>query len=140
MIILVGLITLSQYKLKFSIKKLYIVSFISGFNQTVSGAGYGPLATYQEFIKDGDYKKTRAITSISEAILSGFGFLLYFIFYDVLTANLQLTIFLIISGIIGTPLGALSSNYLNKKKAKVVIGLISIILGILLFLKAFSLI
>jgi uncharacterized membrane protein YfcA len=140
MIILVGVITLSKFKLKFSLKKLYIISIVSGFNQTISGAGYGPLATYQEFMKDGDYKKTRAITSISEAILSGFGFLLYFIFYDVLTANLQLTIVLIITGIIGTPLGALSSNYLDKKKAKIVIGITSNILGILLFLRAFSLI
>jgi uncharacterized membrane protein YfcA len=137
MVIVVGFITLSSYKLQFSSKNFYLISIISGFNQTISAAGYGPLTTYQEILKDGEYKKTRTITSISEAILSGFGFLLYFIFYNILSANLQLTILLIVTGIIGTPLGALSSNYLEKKKAKIIIGIFSILLGILLFLKMF---
>lgn len=140
MIIAVGIITLINYKFKFTLKKFYIISIISGFNQTISGAGYGPLATYQEILKNGNYQKTQAITSISEAILSGFGFLLYFIFFDILMPNLQLTILLIVTGIIGSPLGALSSNYLDRKKAKKVIGVFSIMIGIILFLRVFKLI
>lgn len=140
MIIMVGGITLTRKKLKFTARKLYLVSLISGFNQSISAAGYGPLATYQEFMKDGDYKKTRAITSISEAILSGFGFLLYFVLYDVIFKDLELMIILITTGMISTPFGALTSDELDKRKAKILIGVASIIVGILLLLRIFSII
>jgi len=140
MIILVGVITLLKRKLKFTVKKFYIISTISGFNQSISAAGYGPLATYQEFMKDGDYKKTKAITSISEAILSGFGFLLYFVLFDILFTQIDLMIILITSGMISTPFGALTSDMLNKRKAKILIGIASIIVGVLLLLRIFSII
>lgn len=140
MIILVGVITLLKRKLKFTIRKFYIISIISGFNQSISAAGYGPLATYQELMKNGDYKKTRAITSISEAILSGFGFLLYFVLFDILFTHINLIIILITSGMISTPFGALISDTLNKRKAKILIGIISIVVGILLLLRILSLI
>lgn len=137
MIFSVGILTLFNIKLLFSPKKFYIISLISGFNQTLSAAGYGPLAAYQEFLKNGDYKKTRPITAISEAILSGFGFLLYFVLFNFLLGNLKLMIILIITGMIGTPLGAISGEYLNKRKAKKLIGILSIIFGIILLIYIF---
>jgi uncharacterized membrane protein YfcA len=140
MIIFVGIITILNFKFKFTNRKFYLISIISGFNQSISAAGYGPLATYQELMKDGDYKKTRAITSISEAILSGFGFLLYFVLYDLLIDQIQLMIILITTGMISTPFGALTSDMLNKRKSKIIIGISSIIIGILLILRIFSII
>ncbi|MFO7796276.1 MAG: sulfite exporter TauE/SafE family protein [Promethearchaeati archaeon] len=140
MIIFVGVITLTKKKLKFTARRFYLISMISGFNQSISAAGYGPLATYQEFMKDGDYKKTRAITSIAEAILSGFGFLLYFILFDDVIIEVDLLIILITTGMISTPFGSLTSDMLNKRKAKIIIGITSIIIGILLLLRIFSII
>lgn len=140
MIIVVGIITLTKRKLKFTARKFYLISIISGFNQSISAAGYGPLAAYQEFMKDGDYKKTRAITSISEAILSGFGFLLYFILFNGLFQEMDLLIILITTGMISTPFGSLTSDLLNKRRGKIIIGIISILIGVLLFLMIFSII
>lgn len=134
MIMFVGLISLVKVKITFSPQKFYLISLISGFNQTLSAAGYGPLAAYQEVLKNGDYKKTQPITAIAEAILSGFGFLLYYIQFGFLLANIKFMLILIITGMIGTPLGAISSDYLDKRKAKIGIGILSIFLGILLLL------
>ncbi|MBD3196505.1 MAG: TSUP family transporter [Candidatus Lokiarchaeota archaeon] len=134
MIIIVGIISLIGISVKFSFNKMYIISSISAFNQGLSSAGYGPLATYKQIIRDGEYEKTQAITSFSEAMLSGFGFLMYFIFYDYIFINIEFSIVIIISGIIATPIGALAEPYLNKKLGKNIISILHLVLGFLMIL------
>lgn len=134
-VIFVGVFMISQKRFIFSQEKMIAISFLSAFNQTISGAGYGPLASYQQMFKNGDYEKTEAITSFSEAILSGFGFLLYYIWFGFPLEYLNLGIVIVISGIIATPLGSLTEKYIKRKEAKYIIGSISIGLGIVLLIK-----
>jgi uncharacterized membrane protein YfcA len=137
MIILVGIFMISQKRFKFSEKKMCAISFLGAFNQTISGAGYGPLAAYQQMFKNGNYEKTEAITSFSEAMLSGFGFLLYYIWFGFPIDFLNLGIVIVISGVIATPLGSLTERYIKRRKAKYIIGIISLSFGILLLIKLF---
>jgi uncharacterized membrane protein YfcA len=135
MIIVVGIFMISQKRFKFSERRMCAISFLGAFNQTISGAGYGPLAAYQQMFKKGNYQKTEAITSFSEAMLSGFGFLLYYIWFGFPTEFLNLGIIIVISGIIATPLGSLTERYIKRREAKYIIGIISLGLGILLLVK-----
>jgi uncharacterized membrane protein YfcA len=136
MLIVVGILIILK-RLHFNRKEMLFLSGLSGFNQGISGAGYGPLARYfEEMLLETDYKKARISTSISEAIISGFGFLFYFIFFGSTFFQIELLMVIIISGLIATPLGALSEDVIEKRDIiKKVIGLISILLGLLLFIK-----
>jgi len=137
MVIIVGIFMITQKRFKFSERKMCAISFLGAFNQTISGAGYGPLAAYQQILKNGDYEKTEAITSFSEAMLSGFGFLLYYIWFGFPFEFLNLGIVIVVSGIIATPLGSLTERYIKRIEAKYSIGFISIGLGVLLLMKLF---
>jgi len=131
-----GIIILSNIKFYFKAKRLYFLSCISSFNQAVTAAGYGPIATYKQFLKKETYEKNEAITYFLEAMISGFAFLFYFVFFkEYFLSEIELILVLIISAIISTPLGALFKKYVRELTGIKIIGLISIILGIVLLTK-----
>lgn len=132
MIIVVGIMMIREVGFKFTWKKMYLVSAIASFNKGISGGGYGPITTSGQVITGRDHEESVATSVMSESILSGLGFLLFFLlngFPDV-ELTIQLMIILIISAIAATPLGALTADKLRKEKAKKYIGIISILLGI----------
>jgi hypothetical protein len=132
MILVVGFLMIKEVGFKFSWKKMYIISGIAAFNKGISGGGYGPITTSGQVITGRDHEESVATSVMSESILSGFGFLLFFLLegFPNLELTLTLMIILIISAIVATPLGALTADKLNKQKAKKYIGLISIFIGI----------
>lgn len=79
-------------------------------------------------------RESVAVTDFSEAFLSGFGFLLYLICHQMYNINLfitiELSIIMIVSGIVATPLGVLVTKRLEKRKTKKIIGVLSIIIGV----------
>lgn len=128
-----GIIILSNIKFHYKAKRLYFLSSLSSFNQAISAAGYGPIASYKQFLKENSFDKNEAVTYFLEAMISGFAFLFYFIFFnESFISEIELIVILVISAIISTPLGALSKRYVKKITGIKVIGLISIILGIIL--------
>ncbi|MBD3196504.1 MAG: TSUP family transporter [Candidatus Lokiarchaeota archaeon] len=134
MIMIIGIIMLKDFGFKFSWKKLYAIGGFASFNKALSGGGYGAITTAGQVMSGRSHDEAVATSVFSEAFLSGYGFLLYFIFngglpqFDIM---IQLLIITIISSIIATPLGALTANRLEKKKAKKIIGYLSVILGII---------
>jgi uncharacterized membrane protein HdeD (DUF308 family) len=69
-------------------------------------------------------------------MISGFAFLFYFIYFnEYFIFEIELILILVISAIISTPLGALFKKYVRVSKGIKIIGLISIILGIILLTK-----
>ncbi|MBD3341561.1 MAG: TSUP family transporter [Candidatus Lokiarchaeota archaeon] len=132
-----GILMMVKLKFEFTWAKLYVLSALGAFNKAMSGGGYGPITTSGQIMSDRKVKKSIAVTSFSEAFLSGFGFLLYFIFNNFQLVEVQLMIIMVISGVIATPLGALLAKKLNKKRARIVIGFASISLGIITVIRLF---
>jgi hypothetical protein len=132
MIMLVGILMVKEVGFRFSWKKMYLISALASFNKGISGGGYGPITTSGQVITGRDHEESVATSVMSESILSGFGFLLFFLLngFPDLDLAITLMVILVISAIIATPLGALTADKLNKKKAKKYIGAISIFLGI----------
>jgi hypothetical protein len=132
MIFAVGLLMVKEIGFRFSWKKMYVISGLASFNKAITGGGYGPITTSGQVISGRDHEESVATSVMSESILSGYGFLLYFLFEGFTHFQLTLTliIVLVISSVIATPLGALTADHLNKQKAKRYIGYVSIILGI----------
>lgn len=139
MILVVGIIMVKKLGFRFSWNKMYIISGLASFNKAISGGGYGPITTSGQVISGRDHEESVATSVISESFLSGYGFLLYFLFEGVqnFAITLDLMIVLVISAVIATPLGALTADRLDKGKAKKIIGYISIALGIFTLLRLF---
>jgi len=139
MILGVGIIMVKELGFRFSWKKMYLISGLASFNKAISGGGYGPITTSGQVISGRDHEESVATSVISESFLSGYGFLLYFLFegFTNLNLTLDLMIVLVISALIATPLGALTADRLNKRKAKKIIGYVSIALGIFTLIRLF---
>lgn len=115
-------------------ERMYLIGLVSGFNQGMSGAGYGPLAKFYQSTLD-DTTATKWITSLSEAIISGFGFVIIMIFRSIMILDFQLLIVLAISGVIASPLGCILREQLSPRKMiKSLVGVLSILLGIILLI------
>jgi uncharacterized membrane protein YfcA len=132
MILTVGILMVKDIGFRFSWRKMYVVSGFASFNKALTGGGYGPITTSGQVISGRDHEESVATSVMSESVLSGYGFLLYFLFnrFSHFELTLTLIIVLVISSIIATPLGALTADYLNKRKAKRYIGYVSMILGV----------
>lgn len=139
MLIVVGFLLIIRISFKFSWKRLYLISGIGAFNKAFSGGGYGPITTLGQLMTKRKVEHSVAVTAFSEAFLSGFGFLLYFIFAQTFIINLPFLVVMSISGVIGTPIGALIASRLKKQKklAKNLIGLISITIGLISIIRLF---
>jgi hypothetical protein len=132
-VILGGLLMLPEIKFPFSWTRLYLLSCLASFNKAISGGGYGPIMTVGQMTSGREARESVAVTDLSEAFLSGYGFILYLIlgtFSSNLLLTIELALIMIISGIVATPLGALCTKRLKKKFTKKIIGSVSIIIGI----------
>lgn len=137
MILAIGVLMVKEVGFKFSWEKMYLVSGLASFNKALTGGGYGPITTSGQVISGREHEESVATSVMSESILSGYGFLLYLIFEGFSHFELTLTLIsiLVISSIIATPLGALTADYLNERKAKRYIGYVSMILGVFTLLR-----
>ncbi|MFO8017352.1 MAG: sulfite exporter TauE/SafE family protein [Promethearchaeia archaeon] len=135
MVSIVGLLLIKELTFKFSWGGIFIISIVAAFNQALIGGGYGPLATTGQLMSGRDHKEAASTSIFSQAFLSGYGFLLYFIFAGLANIELLVTLLiaLIISGASATPLGALIAKSIPKEKGKKVIGYISLVLGVVTF-------
>lgn len=140
MLVAVGIIMIVKIRFKFSWIKLYIISGLSAFNKAVSGGGYGPVATTGQIMAGREVKNSVAVTEFSEAFISVFTFLLYFIYflifgYPQLFEMIVILIIMAVSGAIAAPLGALITKKISKKKGRKVVGGFSIALGVITLLR-----
>ncbi|MGV9173443.1 MAG: TSUP family transporter [Promethearchaeia archaeon] len=135
MLMVVGVISMINLRIRFSKERLAIVSAIGSFNQTIAGVGYGPLMSYKEFLHRGESKKIKIITTFSESMISGLGFLLYYAFFgSIIFADLQFIITVLVAGIMATPIGSLIMEHIDPKKGKKFVALSYISLGAILLI------
>lgn len=142
MVSIVGVIMIKKIRLEFSWNKLYFVSAFAAFNKAITGGGYGPIATTGQIVTGRGHKEAIAVSNLSEAFLSGFAFILYFILngFSNMPLVFQLIVILGIPSIIAPPLGALMLKNIEKEKAKLTIGFVSLTLGLISVIRTLILI
>lgn len=134
-LIIIGIIIFLRKEYKFTTKKLILIGGIGAFNKAISGGGFGPIVTSGQIISGYEPKKAVAVTSFSETILSLFGFLLYVLIQGGI--DIFLTLIIILSGMFAAPFGALHAKKLKNKGARLIIGILTVFLGILTIIKCF---
>ncbi len=126
------LFTLNK-KYGFSAKKVAVLGLIASANKGVSGGGYGPLITAGQILSGVKAKSVVGITSFSEAITCFVGITTYLL--TVQNLNWSIAPFNVIGTISAVPLAALSVKITSEKRMRLMIGIVTIILGALTIIK-----
>lgn len=139
LVIIIGITILFKRKkkkrYKFSWKKITLFGIIASFNKGITGGGYGPVLAGGQMILGVKSKKAVGITALTEGIVSTVGFIAYYLIGRLIHFNWSLIISLLIGGIIATPVAVYIVKKVNHKILKDIIGVVSILLGLIVVLK-----
>lgn len=119
---------------KTSWSKLIFIAILGAFNKGSSGGGYGPLVTGGQLISGRNSKNSVGVTTIAETVICIVAFIGY-LFTS--TIFWKLAFATSIGSIVAGPLAAFTVSKVNEKNLKIVIGIITCILGILTLLKTY---
>ena len=129
LVVAMGIILLLDPGFKFSWKKLLAVGAFSAFNKGISGGGFGPVVTSGQIIVGRDSKSSIGVTTFAEAPICIVGFLTFLITKGMPDWNLL--VFLSTGALLGAPLGALlTSRFKSEKRLKIILGMLTLLLGI----------
>jgi len=131
---LVILLTLNK-NFGFSWKKITGLSLIASFNKGISGGGYGPVVTGGQLLSGVDGENAVGITSLAEGLTCIVGVIAYFLTQKII--DWILAPYLIIGDVISVPLSALTVKRIKTKRLRMIIGIITLILGIVTIGKIF---
>ena len=129
-VISMGILTLFRGKIKvtFSWKKISLVGLVAAFNKTMTGGGYGPLATAGQIMSGVNSKESVAITALSESIASILAIIGYFL--GSVMVNTRLFAILTLGALLSVPLSAYVVKNIEVKNHSRVIGVVTILLGV----------
>jgi len=125
---IVILVTINK-SYRFSWKKITGLGLIASFNKGMSGGGYGPVVTGGQLLTGIDGKNAIGITSLAEGLTCVVGVTAYIIVKDMI--DWTLAPYLIIGAICSVPLSALTVRNIKTKKLRVIIGIVTLVLGVL---------
>lgn len=113
----------------FSWKRIATLGLIASFNKGMSGGGYGPVVTSGQILSGVSGKSAIGITSLAEGLTCLVGVIAYWLISD--TINWRLAPYIVIGAVLSVPLAAKSVKRLNTKHLKLIIAIVTILLGIL---------
>ena len=133
-ILIVGLILIFKKSYNFSWKKLEAFSILSAINKTITGGGFGPILTTGQLISGREVKHSIGVTKTAKFLVSVVGFCTFYFLHGI--SDYFLIKILVISGTIATFFGAIGTKKIkNGFKARFLIGILAILLGIFVLLK-----
>ncbi|RKX77821.1 MAG: hypothetical protein DRP87_08060 [Spirochaetes bacterium] len=124
----------SNRKFPFSWKKIVSLGILASFNKGISGGGYGPLVTGGQLLSGVEERSTVGITSFSEGITCFIGITAYFIAGEI---DLSLAPYLVVGAVASAPLSAYTVKIIPIRHLRLIIGIVTIILGASTLLQIF---
>ena len=111
------------------------IGLISSFNKGVSGGGYGPLVTGGQIISGRETRSSVGSTTLAEALVC----IVAFVSYVVVKGDIYWTLAAAtsIGSVIAAPFAAMTVKKVNSNKLKLVIGVVTCLLGTLTLAKTF---
>lgn len=130
MIFLIGLYIIVNIKKNkiFRWGKFIVIAALSGFNKGISGGGYGPLVTGGQVISGRAAKNSIGSTSLAEGLVCLAGLVTYLVMGKEIYWKLALP--LVIGAALSTPLAAITVKKMPERKLKVIIGVVTLFLGV----------
>ncbi len=129
-VLIMGVIVLFGRKFSFSPGKMAGLAIFSAFNKSLSGGGYGPVMTSGQVVIGREGKAAISVTTFAEAPICLAGFVVYWLSGKVSDWGfiLPLCFGALTAGIVGP---FLTARFKNIDKLKVVLGIMTLMLGIL---------
>jgi len=137
LILTMGLLILitSKKVFKFSWKKIIGLSVVASFNKGMSGGGYGPVVTSGQLLSGVDGKSAIGITSFAEGLTCLVGLIMYISMNQAI--DWTLAPFLVVGGMLSVPLSGITVKRMKTEKLRVIIGIVTVGLGLLALGKIF---
>ena len=139
LVILVGLLVFIRLKWKFTWWKITGIGLLAAFNKGLSGGGYGPLISSGQIIVDRNPKQAIASTSLSEGVVCVSSLIVYATISGI-TLNPAFGYFilaLLTGSLLSVPLAVLTVKYVPIKRLQPIIGIGTILLGIITLMKVY---
>ncbi|MHC4295361.1 MAG: sulfite exporter TauE/SafE family protein [Planctomycetota bacterium] len=135
MVLVMGILILCSRKKdrSFSWKRITGLGLVASFNKGMSGGGYGPVVTGGQILSGVEGKNAIGITSLAEGLTCVVGFAAFLLMKSI--QNWTLFPFLCIGAILSVPLSAYTVRRIKASHLKVVIGVITTVLGSLTLIK-----
>ena len=160
LVLIMGIIMLSNRTFKFSWKKMLGIGVISSFNKSLSGGGFGPVVTAGQIIAGQEHKGAIAATTLAEAPICTVGFMTYLIgrvaqemdgsllhmpvadFFSIMFSHKifqwELFVALILGSVFVAPFGAFTTKIIKTKNLSLILGILVLVLGIWTLYKTFA--
>lgn len=129
------LITLNR-RYRFSWQKISSLGLLAAFNKGISGGGYGPIVTSGQILSGVESKSAIGITSLAEGLTCLVGVITY-LFYTNHTVEWNIAPSLVIGAILSVPLAAYTVKKFKNEHLKLIVGIASLILGLVTLGKLF---
>ena len=120
----------------FSWAKIVGLGLLAAFNKGISGGGYGPLVMSGQMLSGVNGKNAVGITSLAEALTCVAGVALYFFTNHLI--DWQLAPFLITGAVLSVPFSALTVKRIDHEKFVVLVGAVTLALGLFTLWKVFA--
>ena len=115
---------------RFSWKKITSLGLLAAFNKGISGGGYGPLVTGGQILSGVNSKNAIGITSLAEGLTCVVGVATYLTFTNH-TVEWNLAPSLVVGAMLSVPFAAYTVKKFSPKGLKVIVGVATLILGLL---------
>ena len=159
LVLVMGLLLLSNRRFSFSWRKMIAVGILSAFNKAISGGGFGPVVTAGQIISGQRHKGAIAATTLAEAPICTVAFVTYLagrVVRDIDTPVLsksvsdffslmfsrhifqwELVLALLLGSVFVAPFGALTTRLIKATKMSLILGAFITLLGIWTLSKTF---
>ena len=129
----VVVLTTSEKGRDFSWLRLLFLGSIASFNKGLSGGGYGPIVTAGQIVTGVEARAAIGITSLAEGVTCIAALITYILSGKVIDWSLSLA--LAIGVALSTPVAAFVVHKLEIKHLKLIIGVLTLALGVLTIFK-----
>jgi uncharacterized membrane protein YfcA len=132
--IIMGILCLLKFSYSFKWWKIAVIGFIASFNKSATGGGFGPLSSTGKILSGVESKVSVATTTFAEVPLCILGFSIYVLLKGL--PDISFTLTLMAGTIIGGMFGPVICAKINHKKMRKIVGMLAIISGTLVLIKA----
>jgi protein-S-isoprenylcysteine O-methyltransferase Ste14/uncharacterized membrane protein YfcA len=128
LVIVMGIMLLSARRREGTVKSMAAFGVFAIVNKALTGAGMGPVYTTGQIMCGRAPRNAIAITTLLEVPICLFSFAVYWLFEGPL--DMSLAMLLVFGAVWATPLGPLTTSRLTGDTGRVVVGVLSIFIGI----------
>lgn len=136
LVTIVGMLAMTNFKFKYSRKKIMVLGGVAGFNKSLSGGGFGPLLTAGQVVSGRNAKESVGIALGAEFPVCLAGLITYIILTGLFDSTLAIA--LTFGALLSVPFGAfLTKKIKNEKLARRFVGVLAMFLGIYTIINIF---